>query len=334
MHRLSCCLALVLGVLGCADPAWAARIHGITLSTHGSGQDWGGPGLEPALEAMIEVGADWIAIHPYARIEDDGTVRFRPLTGTPRPEWIERPLAQAHRRDMKLLVKPHLGYWGSGFAWRGEIRFDDPAARERFRRTYRAWIIDVARATVDADGFCVGTELDAMLDQEAWWRDVIADVRAATPAPLSYAANWTHYREVPFWDALDVIGIQAYFPLTESTQPTEREIRTAWRRILDEVGAYGRERGQHVVFTELGYNRSYRTAARPWDDHTDGPDAEAIQALCLRVALEEIEREPRVIGSFLWKWFPAPRSAGRNFALATPRISGVIRDLWLPVTLD
>ena len=319
-------------LLGLAGPAAGARIHGITLSTHTDGSDWGGPGLEPALDAMIEVGADWIAIHPYARIRDDGSVSFRPIDPHARPAWIERPIVEARRRGLRIFVKPHLAYWGSRFDWRGAITFDHATDWERFFRTYRAWIVDVAAATTDADGFCVGTELDLTLEHDAVWRDVVAAVRAVTPAPLSYAANWTHYRDVGFWDALDVIGVQAYFPLSENPAPTEDELRSAWRRILDDVGTFSREHDRHVVFTELGYNRSFATAARPWAHETDGPEAEALQALCLRVALEEIEREPRVIGSFLWKWFPHPRATGRNFALAAPGISSVIRAAWSPTS--
>lgn len=321
-------IALFAASCAATAPARAERIHGITLSTHTSGSDWAGPGLEPALDAMIEIGADWIQIHPYARIHDDGTVGFRPLDPDRRPAWLERPITEAQRRGLKVFVKPHLGYWGSRFAWRGDITFDDDAQWERFFSTYETWITAVAAATADADGFCVGTELDLTLGHDARWRSIVAAVRAVTPAPLSYAANWTHYREVGFWDALDVVGIQAYFPLTEEAPPSEREIRDAWRSILDEVSTFGTARGKHVVFTELGYNRSFDAAARPWDHRTDGPEAEAVQALCLRVALEEIENEPRVIGSFLWKWFPQPRQAGRNFALAAPGIARVIRERW------
>jgi hypothetical protein len=85
------------------------------------------------------------------------------------------------------------------------------------------------------------------------------------------------------------------------------------------------------VFTELGYNQSHQAAARPWDSHSDEEDAAAeLQARCLRVALELIEEEPRVIGAFLWKWFPEPHPVGRNFQLAVPHMLEVIRSVWVP----
>ena len=75
-----------------------------------------------------------------------------------------------------------------------------------------------------------------MLPFEAQWRALIADVREQTGAPLTYAANWTDYERVPFWDALDVIGIQAYFPLADSTDSSEEAIRRGWQRRMDEIG--------------------------------------------------------------------------------------------------
>ena len=48
----------------------------------------------------------------------------------------------------------------------------------------------------------------------------------------------------------------------------------------------------------------------------------------MRIALAAIEAEPRVVGSFLWKWFPRPSSVGRNFQLATPGMSAAIREAW------
>jgi hypothetical protein len=53
-----------------------------------------------------------------------------------------------------------------------------------------------------------------------------------------------------------------------------------------------------------------------------------MQETCLRAALEAIEREPRVIGAFLWKWFPEPFPVGRNFQLATPTLQRMIADVW------
>ena len=51
-------------------------VRGITLSTHGNGHDWGSESIGPTLESIRAAGANWVAIHPYARISDDGSLRF------------------------------------------------------------------------------------------------------------------------------------------------------------------------------------------------------------------------------------------------------------------
>jgi hypothetical protein len=83
-----------------------------------------------------------------------------------------------------------------------------------------------------------------------------------------------------------------------------------------------------VVFTELGYPHKLDAPVRPWAFGSEGEAAAPVAEACLRVALEAIEREPRVIGAFLWKWFPKPRTRGRDFELDTPGMRRVIRGAW------
>lgn len=306
-----------------------AVVHGITLSTHRSGQEWGTDSIGPTLEDLRSVGANWVATHPYARITATGEVRFRPIDPRHPPAHLVRPILEAHARGLKILIKPHLGYWGSPFSWRGEIAFETEEQWSRFWETYEAWIVQLVQACRQADAFVVGTELDKTLDQPQRWRSLIASVRRHTGRPLTYAANWSDFHRVGFWDALDVIGIQAYFPVSPAQPPSDADLRDGWSRIMREVSAFADRCNRRVVFTELGYNRSFLAASQPWAYELDGPEAEAVQVACLRAALEAIEHEPAVVGAFLWKWFPHPRPVGRNFQLANAAMSAVIREAWL-----
>jgi hypothetical protein len=276
------------------------------------------------------VGANWVSIHPYGWIRGDGSVRFYRFDPASPPESIVHPIREAHAAGLKILIKPHIGYWGSPFSWRGAIRFESDEAWERFFGEYEEWITLLAEACREADGFVVGTELDLTLDHEAEWRRIIRSVRERTSTPLTYAANWTHYRNVGFWDVLDVVGIQAYFPLSAAPNPDMRSLQEAWQAIMAGLRTYSREQNRKIVFTELGYNRAHRAPIEPWAYRSDGPDAEAMQAQCLRADLDAVETEPAVIGSFLWKWFPNPTPVGRNFQLATPALKAVLRDVWNP----
>ncbi len=307
------------------------RVRGVTISTHGSGRDWGHDVIVPTIAEIRSIGAGWVATHPYARIGADGSVRFADFADGEPPEYLVRPIREAHAQGMKILIKPHLAYWGSPFAWRGEIEFDAEQAWQRFFADYERWIVKLARACRAADAFAVGTELDRTVHREARWRAIIDRVRAATPAPLTYAANWTDYRRVPFWDAVDAIGIQAYFPLAERAAPSRQQLRDGWARLMTGLRAYSVARGRHIVFTELGYNRSHQAPVRPWEAHSDGADAEAIQLACLATALEAIEREPRVVGAFLWKWFPGEYGRRGNFRVDAPAVRALIARHWRPL---
>ena len=326
-------LVLLAASLSCAGEeaqrgSFGESVRGITISTHLDGRDWAWDGIGPTVEALHALGADWIAIHPYAAIGEDGSVRFAALDGETPPESLARPIREAHARGMKILIKPHLAYWGTRFSWRGEIDFEDPAAWARFWTDYERWIVAVARATREADGFVLGTELVHASGDEQRWRDLARAVREVTHVPLTYAANWDEYEQIGFWDALDAIGIQAYFPLVADGIRDEASIRAGWQRWSDRLREFSQTRGRPVLFTELGYNHSLTAPARPWEYDTDGEAAREVQAICLRAALDAIEAEPALIGAFLWKWFPEPRPLGRNFQLATPPIMAVIRAAW------
>jgi hypothetical protein len=245
------------------------------------------------------------------------------------PTWLTRPIAEAHRLGLKIMIKPHIAYWGSRFSWRGEIAFEDDAQWDLFFESYERWISMVAELTRDADAFVVGTELDATVGHEQQWRRIIAAVRMRTGAPLTYSANWDAFERVGFWDALDAIGIQGYFPLvSEPGLPSQAALDRAWRRLVQRLDRYGAEHDRDVVLAELGYNRSDQAAVRPWDYRQGGADAER---RCLAAALKALAAPDRVSGAFLWKWFPGggDRRAGRgNFLMSTPAMREVIGECW------
>jgi hypothetical protein len=165
------------------------------------------------------------------------------------------------------------------------------------------------------------------------WRELIAGVRQVYRGRLTYAANFDQYREVAFWPDLDLIGINAYFPLRDVTRPagTPEDLRIAllegWRTILGDLDAFRHERGiggMEVLFTEIGYARHVGSTLEPWngtgfslvyaderhelwvwgDQPVDlGERAAAIRAL--HDAHQELER-PLLRGLLYWKLSTIP----------------------------
>jgi len=322
-----CVIGAVVGALpGAAEP-----IRGMTVSCHGAGLEWGSDDMARTLDVLADLGVNWVAIHPYGGIRDDGTVGHSRIDHLyDDPSWLTRAIREAHARGLRILIKPHLAYWGTRFAWRGEIRFDDEEAWGRFFEGYEEWITKVARLAKDCDAFAVGTELDqTTTHHEERWRRIIAAVRKETEAPLTYSAGWDTFRTVPFWDALDAIGIQSYFPLVgHEGCPSDSELALGWSAIVAELEAFGRERDRPVVLAELGYNRSLEAAVRPWSYRTDAdPAALDLQLRCLAAALDALERSEGIVGAFLWKWFPGDEPRG-NFRKSDPAVREIIARRW------
>ncbi len=338
-------LSMVLGLVY-SEVSHAERVRGVTVSCHRWGpNEWDGPDMAGTLDAIAEAGGNWVAIHPYAAIGEDGSVgggRY----GTAPESIVTVPVQLAYERGMKLLVNPHLAYWGSRFSWRGAIEFDDAAAIERFWLEYERWNVEQAALAerAGADAYSVGCEMVKIttLANDARWRKVIAAVREVYSGPVTYAANFDEYEQVTFWDALDAIGVQAYFPLTDqgpSHVPDDAELRAGWSSVMVRMRALSQKHGRPVVFTELGYAPTAVSAYEPWTYHrlgdtpSDAARAAALADLklrCMRIALEALEREPAVVGAFLWKWMPDPpgRSWSHDFMLNYPAMREVLRSVW------
>lgn len=327
--------AAVMAVTVVADEPPAPRAdfaRGMTISCRGNGPgEWDSPAMGKAIASVKALGCDWISFHPYARIGNDASVRHRNRADDPS---VIEPIAEAKRQGVKVLLKPHLAYWGSKFSWRGEIRFETEAEWQRFFAGYTDFIVHQAELAeaAGAHAFCVGTELDATAHRQAEWRAVIAAVRKVYKGVLTYAANWDTYPRVPFWDAVDVIGIQAYFPISKADDPSEAQLEAGWDRVLAELRRFSAKQHKPIALTELGYPLSPVAAAEPWTHTGRAPASEAAHGLklrAMRVALRKIEAEPAIVGVMLWKWFATDRDGSHDFLLQYDAMRAVLREAWV-----
>ncbi len=310
--------------------ASAPFVKGVTVSCQTSGWEWATPEMARTLDELKSLGVNSIAIHPYAQIENDGHVRFR---GGDSLRHISLPLDWARERGLSVMLIPHIAYWGSKFLWRGEINFQTKEEWDRFFGDYQTWIVQMA-SVAEAHGagtFCIGLEFTYAQKFDARWRQIIAAIRQVYHGKLTYGGNWDNFQEVTFWDALDYIGVLAYFPLTKTPDPSSAEISAAWDHKCAELVAYSKAHGdKKFLFVEIGYNVSARAAAEPWAFKMGGDNAEAIQQRCIAVALDLPRRCSTIAGMYWWKWFPdLPNPEEENYKLQTPEIKALIAKHWL-----
>src|SRR5690242_14455432 len=176
-----------------------------------------------AFDRLAAAHVDWISQTPFGWQRSYDDPEFE-LATSGHVFWGETDggLAETARaaraHGIRTMLKPHVWLMDmSGGHWVGSIRMKSEADWRRWFACYERFIVhyaQLARAS-GMDALCVGTELEGTSDREADWRRVIAAVRRVYPGPLTYAANWSsEFERVRFWDALDFIGVQAYFPLS------------------------------------------------------------------------------------------------------------------------
>lgn len=318
------------GTLADEAPGSQSFLRGMTVSCPGYGRIWGSRSMADSLRELKGLGVEWVSIHPYAGVRRDGTIRFQPASET---GYLERGVDLAKQAGIELFWKPHLAYWGS-FEWRGDIAFGkDEAAWRRFFDGYRAFIVDHARFAERAGIrlLSIGLEYEKTTGREIEWRRIIAAVRRVYSGRITYAANWDRLDAVPFWDAVDLIGVQAYFPLSHDPDPSREILLRGWDGPLTRLEGLSERHGKPVIFAEIGYDVSPVAAREPWLAHSrDTERNRSLQQRLMEVALERIESEPFIDGMFWWKWMPGSRSY-RDFAMRHPGVQETLRRAWGPV---
>lgn len=311
-------------------PLPEAPMRGMTVSCPGYGRIWGSDAMKEALGALGALGVRWTAVHPYAGVRRDGRIRWTPAADT---GYLSRCVDIARSAGQHLFWKPHLAYWGS-FDWRGAIHFSERAEWRRFFSGYRDFVVDQATFAEKArlPLFSIGVEYKQTMHEASAWRSIIREVRRVYRGPITYAANWDEVTKVPFWSELDLVGVQAYFPLSDDPDASTSALIRAWDAPMARlVQVSRRSGGRPVLFTELGYPRSVRAAKSPWAPDTDSsPRAIELRRRLLDAALARLAVEPLVRGVFWWKWIPGYSPWDGDFSMKDPEAQATLRRHWAP----
>ncbi|MEM8523527.1 MAG: hypothetical protein AAGG68_02730 [Bacteroidota bacterium] len=257
-----------------------------------------------------DVGADWIAVVPYGFTQvGDPNVYY----GSDRQWWgermegVEETIRLAEEHDINVMLKPQVYVPGS---WTGELDFEREGNWKSWEEGYEKYILLMAEVAEkqSVELFCIGTEFKiGVQKREAFWRDLIAKVRAIYSGKLVYAANWDAYPLIPFWDALDYVGINAYFPLLPDETPRVKNLKKEWQPIFEEIKTFQKEVDRPIIFTEFGYLSVDGCAFNTWELEAKVkslPINEQAQANAYQALFETFWKEDWWQGGFLWKWFP------------------------------
>jgi hypothetical protein len=293
-------------------------VRGVTVGPIESavhpGKGYGSPASARTMDELSRIGATWVSLTPYGRVFDlapsgidwSFEARFDDNRAA-----VLSAMRQAHARGLRVLLVPHL--WVESGKWRGQIDPGDDGAWLAWAAAYRAYLLAWAEVAQEggADMLSVGVELGSWLTgpRAPSFLPIIADVRRAYSGPLTYSANWDDVDHTSILGALDVVGINAFYPLAERPGATIVELMDGGRRVAERVRRLAATWQKPVLFTELGYTTRRDPALRPWE-WPDGMKAvhvdERAQADAYLGLLAPLLDEPHFLGFFVWRVYADP----------------------------
>lgn len=305
-----------------SSEAWALSgqraIRGVTLgpieSSLHPGRGYGTPASRRALEEAKALGANWVSLTVFGRVWDlkstGVTLDFeQPFAANQRA--VATAIQQAHELGLRVLLVPHL--WVESGEWRGEI--DPPSAEgwQTWTASYRRYLLEWARFAEKhaVDMFAVGVELRSWVTTTyaPSFAELVREVRREYRGLLTYAANWDDVEETVVLGELDLIGVNAFYPLTDKEGATLEELYQGARQVARRVEDLARRWDRPVVFTEFGYTTRPDPALRPWE----WPDSmqnvrvdQKAQADAYRALLAALLDCAGFAGLFVWRYYADP----------------------------
>ncbi|MEL6672389.1 MAG: hypothetical protein AAFR61_09355 [Bacteroidota bacterium] len=313
-----------------AKPLYTGDIpyfRGMTLAHEGY-QGYNGYGSSQAAKSLDRLQAmdvNWIALVPYSGTREPQKptpYRFQGLgTGGENDMSLAYSFYHANERGMHTLLKPQI--WIPG-TWPGAVEMKNQEDWDAFFKYYGHWIAHYAMVAeiYQMDMLCAGVEfLKATVKQPEAWRNLIGQLRQLYSGPITYAANWgEEIEKLAFADALDVIGVNCYYPLSKSARAGEAELRKGFAQTLDKIRDLGQKFGKPIAFTEIGF----RSIPQPWvQPHAEAPDRQSYsgpdQALCYKIVSEALAAEGDwFVGTVWWKWPTYLAYSSENLQSFTP----------------
>ena len=261
---------------------------------------------QQSLERVRSLGSNAVAIVPYSWMRDPKTparFRFSDRAGSENDEGVVHALCEANKQGLFTVLKPHV--WISG-SWPGEVSMQDDKAWEQFFEHYYQWIRHYAfmAEIYQADMLCIGVEFSqATLNQSERWSELIGRIRKIYHGNLTYAANWgDEFENIKFWDQLDVIGLNCYYPLSENRTASEKELIAGFSKVLSKVNQVKSRYNKPVVLTEIGFRSVESPWLQPHEEAFDKKYSQEHQALAYSAVFNAMDTQPVADGILWWKW--------------------------------
>ncbi len=265
---------------------------------------------------VVNIGANYCAIMPFGFIRN---LEHPEIVFNTDRQWFgetkegaKQYIQELEKRGIKIMIKPQIWVWHGEFT--GYIEMKTEANWGTLEKSYTNFIIEYAHLAqeVKAEIFCIGTELEKFVENRPdYWDNLISEIKKVYKGKLTYAANWDEFKRTPFWGELDFIGVDAYFPVSDSKTPTVEECLEGWNTHKPTIKELSDTFEKPILFTEFGYRSVDYTGKEPWksDRSMTVVNLEG-QTNTTKALFETFWNEDWFAGGFIWKWFHDYENSG------------------------
>lgn len=258
-----------------------------------------------SIDEVAELGADAVKLVVDARQEDGTSNRiYLDLRMTPSAENLGELIRYAKDKGLRVILMPIVLLDDpKGNEWRGTLK---PESWAEWFDSYREilghflWIAE----SNGVDVFVIGSELVSSERQAREWRKTVDFVRERFPGLITYSSNWDHYQNIPFWEELDLIGMNSYWTLGPDEHTSVETIKGNWRQIQAELQPFIERKGKPLIFLEIGWHSLENAAKEPWDYTKDVPIDLDLQRRLYVGFFESWYGTPWLGGFSVWEWTP------------------------------
>jgi hypothetical protein len=259
---------------------------------------------EKNIDEIAALGADTVSISVDARQENGtSTAIFLDQRLTPTSEQLVKLVRHAKSKNLRVVLMPIVLMQNPrGNEWRGNLK---PDSWEDWFISYREMMkhFAIIASASGVDVLSVGSELVTAQDRTDQWHRTIRMVRKIFPGKLTYSANWDAYARVPFWDQLDLVGMNAYYTLGNDGKVGVDEIVRRWRAIQRDLMAFQRRVNRPIIFLEVGWCSLANAASEPWDYTRTSLAVDLdLQRKLYEGFFEAWQGNPNIAGFLFWEW--------------------------------
>jgi hypothetical protein len=312
-------------------------VKGFSWGTFGKKGEYTGPKAAESMKLLTETNSNWVCVSFNVEMKTPNSTEI--LWDKTSPDFasddeIRNAINLAKENSLKVILKPTVNC--DDGTWRSFIEFKTPAGKKDYAKwkiwwaNYDKCMLHYAKLAQETkcDLLCLGCEMGSTEPFEKNWRSLIARVREVYTGPLTYDTNHGQETKITWWDAVDIIGISAYYPVgtddTEAALAGERDklktdttlegMLAKWTPIRERLRAVSLKWNRPIFFIEIGVRSAKGAAATPWEHENEWPYDGGEQARFYQAAFESFWNEPWFIGYAWWAWpahlYPEERGVG------------------------